>query len=221
MRFRIAAIAAGVLPVIVALAPGASASDAGAGAPTGPEGGDPIFAAGGVRCTLGFNVRKNGTYYFLTGGGCAKAGLKLYADPGLTVELGTVAGKTGVVGIARYVDPQVERPGSVHLFPGSQDIAKTGHVPIGQTVCTSSSSGGRRCGILKAVDVTVNTGEGTVTGLGMTSICAQPDTPGAPYFVGDMALGVGYAGQGGCASGGSSFYQPIDGVLRAFDVEVY
>jgi hypothetical protein len=219
VRFRIAALATGVAAALVALAPAASA---GISAPSGPEGGDSIFAPGGVRCTLAFNVRKSGTYYFLTAGGCAKQGLKLYADPGLKTELGTVAAVQGLVGLARYVDPQTERPGSVHLFPGSQDIARSGRATVGQTVCTSGSTTGRRCGTVKALNITVNTPEGTITGLALTSICAEPgDNPGAPYFTGDMALGIGIGGQGGCASGGSSYYQPITDVLSAFGAEVY
>ncbi len=107
-----------VAVVLAALAPAASAGTA----PPGGEGGQPIYAPGGVRCTLGFNVQRHGTYYFLTAGGCAKAGLTLYADPALTVELGTVVAVTNLVGLVRYVDPHVERPGSVRRYPGSQDI---------------------------------------------------------------------------------------------------
>ncbi|MFC4056054.1 S1 family peptidase [Actinomadura syzygii] len=222
MRFRIAALTTGVTAVIVTLAPAASAASGTAPAPSGPEGGDAIFAPGGVRCTLAFNVRRGGAYSFLTAGGCAKQGLNLYGDPGLTIELGTVVAVNGLVGLARYTDPHVERPGSVHLFPGSQDITRSGRATVGQTVCTSGSTTGRRCGTVKALNIAVNTPEGTITGLAMTSICAEPgDNPGAPYFSGDMALGVGIGGQGGCASGGSSFYKPVTDVLNAFGAEVY
>jgi hypothetical protein len=215
--------ATAVTAALVAFAPGASASPAAAATAPSGEGGQPVFAPGGIRCTLGFNVRQNGTYYFLTAGGCAQAGLTLYADPGLTVELGTVVAVTNVaVGLVRYVDPQVERPGSVRLYPGSQDIASAGSPVVGQSVCRSGPTTGVRCGTVTAVNVTVRFPEGTITGLARTNICAEPgDTPGAPYFSGTTAIGLGIGGSGNCTSGGTSFFQPVTAVLAAFGVTVY
>ncbi|MFA1544518.1 S1 family peptidase [Actinomadura monticuli] len=207
---------------VAVLAAFALAAPARAAAPSA-EGGQPIFAPGGVRCTLGFNVRQNGTYYFLTAGGCAKVGLTVYADPALTVELGTVVAVTNVaVGLVRYVDPQVERPGSVRLYPGSQDITGAGSPVVGQRVCRSGPTTGLRCGTVTAVNLTVRFPEGTITGLARTTICVEPgDTPGAPYFSGGTAIGLGIGGTGSCATGGSSYVQPVTSVLAAFGVTVY
>ncbi|TDD81052.1 S1 family peptidase [Actinomadura rubrisoli] len=234
MKLRVPAIAAGITAVLVGLAPGATASSTApvqatdqdarhAKAVPSPEGGRPIFASGGVRCVLGFNVRRGDSYHFLTAGGCAKAGLKIYADPGLTVELGTVVSVMNVAtALARYVDPGVERPGSVYLHPGSQDITAAGNAAVGQRVCRSSPTTGMRCGTVTAINQTVNFPEGSITGLTRTSVCAEPgDNPGAPYFIGTMAVGLGIAGSGNCSSGGTSYYQPISDVLSAFGVNVY
>lgn len=238
MRSRLpamaATVAAGIIAVLVALAPSAYASSVAlapavspdarpAAAPPGPEGGQPIFAEGGARCTLGFNVRRGDTYYFLTAGGCAKVGLTIYADPALTIELGTVVSVANVVtGLVRYVDPHVERPGSVHLFPGSHDITTAGNVPVGQSICRSSSTTGTRCGTVTALNLSVRFPEGTIHGLARTTICAEPgDNPGAPYFSGTMAVGLGIGASGNCGTGGSSYYQPIAEVLSAFGVNVY
>ncbi|MFB4308241.1 S1 family peptidase [Actinomadura sp. GTD37] len=218
MRRTLTVIATLAAAVLAAVAPAASA----AAAPPSGEGGQPVYAPG-ARCTLGFNVRQNGAYYFLTAGGCAKAGLTLYADPALTVELGTVVAVTNVaVGLVRYVEPQVERPGSVRLYPGSQDITSAGNPVVGQRVCRSGPATGVRCGTVTAVNVTVHFPEGTITGLARTTICPEPgDTPGAPYFSGTTAVGLGIGGTGDCASGGSSFFQPVNPVLSAFGVSVY
>lgn len=235
MRFRVPAmattLAAFLAAALVSFAPGASASPTAPGSPAAgtsaaapsPEGGQQIFAPNGMRCTLAFNVRQGDTYYFLTAGGCAEVGLTLYADAGLTVELGTVVAVTNVAtGLARYVDPRVERPGSVHLYPGSQDITTAGRPVVGQRICRSSPTTGLQCGSVTAVNVTVNFPEGTISGLARTNICSEPgDNPGAPYFSGTTAIGIGIGGMGDCTSGGTSFFQPIDEVLNVFGMNVY
>ncbi|TMQ79968.1 serine protease [Actinomadura soli] len=232
-----AALAMAAATVMAAPAPAAAASatvpgtvtegqdgrSAPAKAPPSGQGGQPIFAAGGVRCTIGFNVRKSDTYYFLTAGGCAKAGQKIYADPGLSVELGTVVSVMNVaVALVAYVEPHVERPGSVLVYPGSRDITAAGRASVGQQVCRSGSTTGMRCGTVTALNQSVSFPEGTMTGLARTNICSEPgDNPGAPYFSGTIALGVGVGATGNCTSGGTSFYQPINEILSAYDVNVY
>ncbi|MGI5419053.1 S1 family peptidase [Actinomadura luteofluorescens] len=224
MKLRVATLLASIVAVLAAVSPGAAAAprDVRPAAAPGAEGGQAIYGPG-VRCTLGFNVRQNGTYYFLTAGGCAQVGMVLYADPGLTVQLGTVVSVTNLaVALVRYVEPSVERPGSVHLYPGSQDITTAGRPVVGQRVCRSGPTTGVRCGSVTAINVTVNFPEGTITGLARTTVCTEPgDSPGAPYFSGTTAVGLGIGGVGDCASGGSSYFQPISPVLSAFGVSVY
>ncbi|TDD58577.1 S1 family peptidase [Actinomadura rubrisoli] len=192
------------------------------GAPK-PEGGEPIFARGGVRCTLSFNVRKSGTYYFLTTGACAEVGLKIYADPALTVELGTVVAVTNTAtGLVRYVNPRVERPGSVRTPTGSQDVTAARSPEVGRRACRTSAVTGIKCGTVTARDQSVRFQKGTITGLARTTICTRRgETPGAPYLSGTFALGLRMGAGENCAGGGSSFFQPIDEVLSAFGVNVY
>jgi streptogrisin B len=110
----------------------------------------------------------------------------------------------------------------VHLYPGSQDITAAGRPVVGQRVCRSGPTTGVHCGTVTAVNLTVNFPEGTITGLARTTVCVEPgDTPGAPYFAGGIAVGLGIGGMGNCASGGSSFVQPITDVLSTFGVSVY
>ncbi|QXJ24282.1 streptogrisin B precursor [Actinomadura graeca] len=234
MRSRILMTAAAVIALLAVPATTATASTTTASTTTastvsrataapGGEGGRPVFAGGGVRCTLGFNVRKGGDHHFLTAGGCAKTGLKIYGDPALTIELGTVVAVTAnAVALVRYVEPQVERPGSVHTHPGSQDITAADVPAVGRRVCRSGPITGMRCGSVTAVGLTVNFPEGTMTGLARTTICAEPgDTAGAPYFSGSLAVGLGVGGSGTCGSGGTSYFQPVGEVLSAFGVSVY
>ncbi|RFS81528.1 streptogrisin B precursor [Actinomadura spongiicola] len=186
------------------------------------EGGQPIFASGGRRCTIGFNVRKDDSYYFLTSGGCAEPGLKLFLDPGLNIELGTVVSVSNTIGLARYVNPQVERPGSIRGADGSHDITAARSPKVGENLCRLSPLTGVQCGTVTAVNVSVNHPEGTITGLTRTSICAVPgDRQGAPFFTGTIALGLGATGSGNCSSGGTSYFQPVDKALSAFGVDVY
>ena len=56
-------------------------------------GGDAIYA-GQYRCSLGFNVHRGSTYYFLTAGHCGNIGTTWYADAAHTTVLGTTAGSS-------------------------------------------------------------------------------------------------------------------------------
>ncbi|MFI0372031.1 S1 family peptidase [Actinomadura sp. 1N219] len=191
--------------------------------PPDPEGGESIFAPGGVRCTLGFNVRKADSYYFLTTGACAEVGLKLYADPTLRIKLGTVVQVTnGTTALVRYVSPHTERPGSVGTPTGSQDVTGTQSPRVGQRICRINSDTGTECGTVTALNTSVTSHEGTIRGLARTTICTEPgDTPGAPYLSGTFALGMGFGASGNCSSGGTTYIQPVSQVLDAFGVEVY
>ncbi|TYB47948.1 S1 family peptidase [Actinomadura chibensis] len=186
-----------------------------------PEGGETIFARGGVRCTLGFNVRRSGSYYFLTAGGCAEVGLKLYADPTLVIELGTVVAVRNSTALVRYVSPRVERPGSVGTPSGSQDVMAARGLDVGRRVCRTGPDIGIKCGTVTALDQSVRLRGGTIRGLVKTTICTENgDAPGTPYLSGPFAVGMGIGAAGNCDDGGS-FIQPLGEVLSAFDAEIY
>ncbi|GAA4223289.1 hypothetical protein GCM10022254_00150 [Actinomadura meridiana] len=186
------------------------------------EGGQPIFAPGGIRCTLGFNVRKSDTYYFLTAGACAdKQGLKIYADPMLTLQLGTVVSVADTVALVRYVDPHTERPGSIRVANESHDITGIRNPVVGQEICGAGPVKGLRCGTVKRLDATINFPQGSVTNVGEASMCGEPENWGVPYFAGTTAIGMGVGTPDGCGGAGSSYFTLIDDSLDAFGVEVY
>jgi streptogrisin B len=220
VRTRIRVIVACVATVMTLLVPGTAATAT--TAPPPPEGGRAIYASNGVRCALGFNVVKSGTYYFLTAGGCAQVGLRIYADPNLATPLGTVVGVTAApeIALVQYVDPKKERPGSVHTYPGTRDITTAGPPAVGQRICRSGPVNGLVCGPVTATNLTINLPDGVITGVARATVCAG-ELAGAPYFADSRAVGLEIGMSGNCASGSSSYFLPINSVLSAFGVAVY
>ncbi|MBT2207949.1 MULTISPECIES: S1 family peptidase [Actinomadura] len=217
MRARIRVIFACVATVMSLLVPGTAAATA----PPPSEGGRAIYAANGVRCALGFNVVRSGTYYFLTAGGCAQAGLRIYADPALTVPLGTVAAVTNYkIALVQYVDPKTQRPGTVHTYPGTQEIVTAGAPAAGQRVCRSGPVNHLVCGPVTATNLTINLPDGVINGVAQATVCPG-ELPGAPYFADTRAVGLEIGRSGSCAGGGSSYFLPVGPILSAFGVAVY
>jgi streptogrisin D len=187
-------------------------------------GGDAIFG-GGVRCSLGFNVRSDDAFFFLTAGHCGNAASDWSADGAGTSQLGTTQDSSfpgDDFAIVRYQPDAAEPPGTVDLGNGeSQDITQAADAVVGQTVRRSGSTSGVHSGQVTAVNATVNYPEGTVTGLIRTTVCAEPGDSGGPLFSGSTALGLTSGGNGDCQSGGTTFFQPVTEPLSAFGVSVY
>lgn len=192
----------------------------------GPQGGDPIYGAGGYRCTLGFNVRdSSNVYYFLLSGHCGSVGTTWYADSARTRMLGTTVGSSfpgNDYAIAKYVTG-ITPPGTVNRHNGSsQDITTAANAYVGEAVCRSGSLTGVRCGTVTAINVTVNYAQGSVSGLIRTNICYEGGGDlGSPLFDGTRALGLASGGSGNCTTGGTSYFQPITEPLAAYGVTVY
>lgn len=52
-------------------------------------------------------------------------------------------------------------------------------------------------------------------------LCAEPGDSGGPLYDGTKALGLPSGGSGDCAEGGTTFFQPLPAVLKAYGVAVY
>jgi S1-C subfamily serine protease len=91
---------------------------------------------------------------------------------------------------------------------------------VGQRVFRSGSTSGLHDGKVTGLNATVNYPEGTVTGLIQTTVCAEPGDSGGPLFSEGIALGVTSGGNGDCASGGTTFFQPITKALTALGVKL-
>lgn len=180
------------------------------------SGGDPAVGAG-YRCTVGANVTGGGAYYFVTAGHCGEASPTWYTLSG------DLIGPTVSSTFPGHDYAVVQYTGSVghEGTVGGQDITSAGSAYVGESVCTRGSTSGVHCGVVVALNATVNYAEGTVTGLIETNICAEPGDSGAPLYHGGTLLGILSGGSGDCTSGGVSFFQPIIPVLSAYGLSVY
>ncbi|MEU4775081.1 S1 family peptidase [Micromonospora sp. NPDC023644] len=186
-------------------------------------GGQAIYGGSG-RCSLGANVRRGTTYYFVTAGHCTASTSTWYADGGQTVVLGTRAGSSfpgNDYGLVRYTG-SVPHPSAVYTYPGLLTINGAGNAYVGQTVCRSGSTTGVRCGTVTALNVTVNFAGGAVSGLIRTNICAEPGDSGGPLYVPatGIVLGILSGGSGNCTTGGTTYYQPITEILAAYGLTI-
>ncbi|MFI8184437.1 S1 family peptidase [Actinacidiphila glaucinigra] len=182
-------------------------------------GGDAVHG-GGFRCSVGFNVRAAGSYYFLTAGHCGRAATTWYGDAARTRTLGTTTAFSypyNDYALVRYGD-SVARPGKV----GRQDITKAARARVGEAVKRDGSTTGVRSGTVTGLGYTVNYGDGDIVrGLIRTDLCAEPGDSGGPLYDGTKALGLLSGGSGDCTEGGTTFFQPLPAVLKAYGVGVY
>ena len=183
------------------------------------SGGDAIYG-GQYRCSLGFNVVKGGTYYFLTAGHCGAVASTWYSNSSHTTTLGTNVGYSfpgNDYALVQYTNSSITRSGAV----GSQDIASAGTPTVGQTVYRRGSTTGTHSGTVRALNATVNYSEGTVSGLIRTSVCAEAGDSGGPLYSGTVAYGLTSGGSGNCTSGGTTYFQPVTEALSVYGVSVY
>ncbi|TGJ78386.1 hypothetical protein E0Z10_g10384, partial [Xylaria hypoxylon] len=87
---------------------------------------------------------------------------------------------------------------------------------VGASICRSGSTTGIHCGTVGALGATVNYAEGSVTGLTRTSVCAEPGDSGGSFYSGAQAQGVTSGGSGNCASGGTTYFQPVNEILSTY-----
>ncbi|MGR6917594.1 S1 family peptidase [[Actinomadura] parvosata] len=181
------------------------------------RGGDAYVVQGKGRCLVAFTVRRGTVGGFLTAGRCGRPG-----DIALTGYGGT---PIGVFEASSY-------PGDdyawVSLYPGwtprgtvaalGSERAVRGAAPaaVGSAVCQASPVAGWHCGVVQQRNATITYPDGTVTGLVRTSVCAEPGTVGAPFLSGDQAQGITSGGTGSCATGGSTYFQPVAEALSAY-----
>jgi streptogrisin B len=184
------------------------------------SGGDAIYGSK-YRCSLGFNVVKGSTYYFLTAGHCGKAEPKWWTSANHSTFLGNTTGATFPgkdYAIVQYDPSFTNYPGTV----GNQDITHAANAYVGESVTRKGSTTGIHSGTVTALNVTVHyQGGGTVRGLIQTTVCAEPGDSGGPLYDGTAAVGLTSGGSGDCKSGGTTFFQPVTAALSAYGVQVY
>ncbi|MEU5424660.1 S1 family peptidase [Streptomyces olivoreticuli] len=184
-------------------------------------GGDAIWGSG-VRCSLGFNVTKDGQPYFLTAGHCGNASAD-WSDSQGGPQAGTTESSVfpgNDYALVRYTG-SADHSSAVDLYNGSQqNISRAGEATVGEQVQRSGSTSGLHSGQVTGLNATVNYAEGTVDGLIDTSVCAEPGDSGGALFDGDTALGLTSGGSGDCSSGGETFFQPVPAALQALGAQL-
>lgn len=108
---------------------------------------------------------------------------------------------------------------------GNLPVAGAEEAPVGTSVCKFGSTTGASCGVIQALDATVNfvdpedeDGFVTVNGLIQTDVCAEAGDSGGSLLAGDQAQGTVSGGSGDCRRGGETFFQPINEVLQTLDL---
>lgn len=184
------------------------------------RGGEAVYG-GGVRCAVGFNARSGSAYYFITAGHCTSLANTWFSDASHSTAVGQTFGTSfpsNDYGLVRYLATPSPWPPGVICNGVPVDIIGVGTPTIGMSVRFAGPTSGCRSGTLTALNATVNYGGGdVVSGLIRTNICAEPGDSGGPLFTpGGLALGILSGGSGNCASGGTSYFQPVGEVLSAY-----
>jgi len=184
------------------------------------SGGDAIYGSR-YRCSLGFDVIKGSTHYFLTAGHCGKAEPQWWTSANHSTFLGNTTGASFPgkdYAIVQYAASFTGYTGKV----GSQDITHAANAFVGEAVTRRGSTTGIHTGTVTALNVTVHySGGGTVRGLIQTTVCAEPGDSGGPLYDGTAAIGLTSGGSGDCKSGGTTFFQPVTAALSAYGVQVW
>ncbi|TCM37279.1 S1 family peptidase [Kribbella sp. VKM Ac-2568] len=176
--------------------------------------GDAIYG-GQYRCSLGFNVVKGGTYYFLTAGHCGKVANTWYTNSNHSTLIGPTIDYSfpgNDYALVRYDNASLSHPGG---FTAANAF-------VGETVTRKGSTTGTHNGKVTALNVTVRySGGGRVGGLIQTTVCAEPGDSGGPLYDGTKALGLTSGGSGNCTSGGTTFFQPVTEAASVYGVTIY
>ncbi|MFI5736685.1 S1 family peptidase [Kribbella sp. NPDC051587] len=188
-------------------------------------GGEGIYG-GEYRCSLGFNVYGKGRYSFLTAGHCGNIASTWYSDAGHQVKIGTRQSSSypgNDFALINYPVGIKKPGGSVYLYNGkSQDITRATTPAFGTYVYRAGVTSGLHSGTVRGLNATVNYGDGQITGLIRTSVCAEPGDSGGPLFSGRSAYGLTSGGTGDCKTpGGVTYFQPVTEALAAYGVVVY
>ncbi|MFB9393696.1 S1 family peptidase [Streptomyces coeruleoprunus] len=185
-------------------------------------GGDAIHTGGG-RCSLGFNVVKDGQPHFLTAGHCGDSGSE-WSDSQGGPKVGTMVDSQfpgNDFALVKY-DTDTDHPSAVNLYNGSaQQITRAEEATVGMKVTRSGSTTQVHEGEVTGLDATVNYGNGQIVeGLIQTTVCAEPGDSGGSLFSGDAAVGLTSGGSGDCSSGGTTFFQPVTEALQAYGAQI-
>lgn len=186
------------------------------------DGGDAIYAEGGGRCSLGFNVSIGSESHFLTAGRCGNIASTWYPDSGQSNVLGSTVGSSfpgNDYTIIRHTG-SASTPSSVNLYNGSsQSITSAGDGYVGESVQRSRSTTGVHGGQVTAQR------DGELRRrqrfrFAPDHSLPEPGDSGGSLFDGSTAVGLTSGGNGTCSSGGTTYFQPVTEALDAFGATI-
>ncbi|MGQ4617449.1 trypsin-like serine protease [Nocardia sp. R7R-8] len=182
----------------------------GRGALAGGDGYASIAGRSSLRCSLGFNgTDRNGNTVNITAGHCNPdipsagsgnaAGVYEMSGDRLGPQVGVF--QKSVLGeqdysIIRINDQAKDRFANNGVrAPGAATIPVDGVATpvVGAPVCKSGARTGFSCGVVNAVDQTVQVGDRQLTQSFSANICALPGDSGGPIVTGRLALGISSA----------------------------
>jgi streptogrisin C len=185
------------------------------------RGGDEYHIEGVARCSVGFSVVGG----FVTAGHCALDGVNTSGVDGTPLGEFVAASFPGVGadgaedwGVVEVYDGWTPQPEVNDYQGGTLPVAGSQEAPVGSSVCKYGATTGVSCGLIVATDASIIYPEGTITGLTRTTVCAEPGDSGGAWLSGDQAQGVTSGGSGDCTVGGSTYFQPLNEVLRQNDL---
>jgi len=180
----------------------------------------PLLSAGAAiygsryRCSLGFNVSKGSTYYFLTAGHCGKAERTWWTSSSHTTLIGSTIGYSfpgNDYALVRYDNTSLSHPGSY----------TAANAFLGESVTRNGSTTGVHSGKVTGLNVSVRyQGGGKVDGMIKTNVCSEPGDSGGPLYDGSKAIGITSGGSGDCKNGGTTFFQPVTEALSVYGVSM-
>ncbi|GAA1305135.1 serine protease [Planotetraspora silvatica] len=180
------------------------------------RGGDAYYIGGSARCSVGFSVVRGGTNGFVSAGHCADAGSSTTGYN--QVAQGTFQGSSFPGDDYSWVAVNGDWTPRPWVGNGGGDIIVKGSAASiqGASVCRSGSTTGWHCGTIEQRDASVTYSQGTVSGVTRTNVCAEPGDSGGSFISGSQAQGVTSGGSGDCASGGTTYFQPVNEILSAY-----
>lgn len=181
------------------------------------RGGDAYYTSAGSRCSVGFSVTRGARHGFATAGHCGRVGTVTSGFNG--VPQGTFQGSVFPGRDMAWVAANADWRATPYVRGADgQNVPVTGSTQavVGASTCRSGSTTGWHCGTIQQHGASVTYPEGTVSGLTRTSVCAEPGDSGGSFVSGSQAQGVTSGGSGDCRSGGTTYHQPINPILRTY-----
>jgi len=181
------------------------------------RGGDQYVINGNTLCSVGFSVSGG----FVTAGHCGRSGSPTLGYNNVaqgTFQASSFPGND--YAWVRVNSSWTPQPWVNNYSGGNVAVAGSQEAAVGSSVCRSGRTTGWRCGTIEAKNVTVNYSGALVYGLTQTTACAEGGDSGGAYITGNQGQGVTSGASGNCATGGRTFFQPLNEILGAYGLSL-